>query len=457
MIAWLWSACSMFEPPSAQTVPTAPPAAAEARPATPDTPPPVAVGAAAAAGTVDIFMAAGVPSGTSSCHFSGLSQSAAACQIHRLRWDLAKNQPVDHAVEVSDQGFMPSVSPDGTRLAYAHLITAAGGRPMAQLAVTKIDGTPEATTRQTPSLPGMFSFPHWLDDQHLLASRPDQGVQCKSPRDGSCQKVERWGSIYTVDVAGTSLGKAAPAFDADFFGSMSLEDTWVNPKDRSLVAGHGRYIKTGERPACGTGPSPDCRSLVQTPYPFVFDVDQKRWWGFQLETTESKFRSPDGRGLPLAGCAHLSWSPDGGTLMCTEQSTDAIKQAGLSGRLFAFSFDAAVDRPGVLNPKTVEPLFNHKAYQDLIPISPGETCDVYYHKYAEFCGDAKHVVASIVCDCSSPQCKTAAPTKIVQAHVWLIDITDPASPRYTDLTAALEATSGQRGLRSFTATCGPKR
>ena len=395
---------------------------------------------------LEIYLAAGVPSGQDSCHFTKESMSSAACELYRIGWDRERHQLVDQRKFVGDGvvAFQSAVSPDGQWLAYTK--RDAKGKATVHVKSTSSTnpsdaGTPIFNKEMAAYPPALWTFPHWLGDDALLLSHPSMGAQCTNSQ-GQCVNVQRWSSTFRVDVE-----QGRPTGLSEILGwgdtaMMSIQDTWVNPVDRRLVAGHGRFSRTAKAlPTC----KDSCDDVFMTPYPFVVDVTTGERWIYQLRTTEPEFAK--GGAMNLDGCAHLAWSPDGKRLLCTEQSTMPIYRAGQSGKLYAFDFDRS-DPTGTLVTKDVGLMFAHAQPQDLVAgLGPNERCQPFYHKYAEFCGSNDLVVASTVCAVGAGD--------IRQSHAYLIDISEPSAPKYHDITAALEGALGHPAgtMRSFMATC----
>lgn len=411
-------------------------------------------------GSVDIYIAAGKDQGAESCHFSQLSQSAATCEIWRLRYDTASRKVIDHEMVIGDgaHGWMPSVSPNGSQLVYAKY-TGQGACIASARAIGGSNlgaGTELLCTGM--GLPESWSYPVWRTDTSILVTHPVPVPMCVNTT-GVCSPVERWGDTWEITLDASGRAKSAgPLIGEGKTAHISFEDPTVHPTDRSLVAGHGRFVTTGgSAPTCDDGKGTACASVKLTPTPFVADVDADKYWIYELRTTEAKYRQAGGAPLELAGCAHLSWSPDGDSLICTEQSTLSMDDSDLN-RLYVFPVDPATDKAGQVNVRDVEPYFDHAPADSVVDLKSGESCEVFYHKYAEFCGAEDRVVASLVCDCDTPACTAGgAASKVVQAHVYVIEAADRQHPVYVDVTEQLEERLGKApgSLHAFTSTCAP--
>lgn len=405
-------------------------------------------------GTVDVFFAAGVPSGSQSCHFTKFDSNAEACSIYRVRWDWSAGAVVEHE-EVVDAGvgpWFPALSPDGTRLAFsmheaAEQVTV-GVKQLGQGGPGDVGS--EVDFHGVGGL-SKWVMPHFRTDDALLVSQPTRSPQCDAAT--GCGVVERWLTTFEVALDGTRSGDVRQVLGVGGTGRMAVSDVYVHPTDRSLVAGHGQFNKVGEgAPTCATS----CADVYQDPYPFVFDLDSGDYWIYQPRTTEPEYGS--GAGLPFTGCAHVFWTPDGSGLVCSEQGTQALADAGAGNRIFTFPVDPRSDPKKQVLPIDAQPVFEHAAPAELFDLGANEQCDTYYHKYAEFCGGPTGVVASVVCLCKTPQCMQRAGStegEVLGSRVYLIDASRTSSPVYVDLTAELEEALGKRSgeMRSFTATC----
>ena len=172
----------------------------------------------------------------------------------------------------------------------------------------------------------------------------------------------------------------------------------------------------------------------------MLEPSSGRMWEHQLQTIRGS--AP----VTLAGCAHVAWSPEGDTLLCTEQKTAALLRAGAGNRVYEIPFSP--DQPTGVQSLTVSPLFSHSQN----PFDDGN-CPKLVHKQVEYCGDRNHVVATVGCTTRGPE------TIARYSRVYLIDVTDVANPQYTDLTAVVESTRGVApgALRGFSATCAVPR
>lgn len=404
--------------------------------------------AAASRGAVAVVLAAGTRGAADGCWFAGEAASdARGCALHRLDWDLDAARVTGHAVVVDpplagEGAWQPAFDPSGAWLAFAHRHGAG-----VSVRVRALAGAPTDLGAALPGAP-IQAWPTWSLDGAVAVSTADPAVTCARP-DGSCAAVQRWQRTSTIAAAATTPG--APAVAGGDRG-FSLEDTIFHPSQPTLLAGHGKFDASAPAAAqaCGAGvaaPAPGCPTLSQSPMPIVVDTADARAWVLDLTAVI------DGVPTPLEGCAHADWSPDGDRLLCTEQGTAALA-GGRQSQIFAVPFDPA-SPPGVVA-TTTSPLFAHRTADELFALGPGQACDVFHHKYARWCG-ADAVLATIACGCETATCQAEAggPTLLIGDRVFLIDLADPAAPRYHDLTGALEAELGGAAgsLTSFTADC----
>ncbi len=406
------------------------------------------VDASGGRGAVAVVLAAGVRGAADGCWFAGEAASdARGCALHAMTWDLDGAAATAHAVVVDpptagEGAWQATFDPTGTWLAFAHR-HAAG----VSVRVRTVTGAADDLGAALPG-PPIQAWPTWSIDGAVAVSTADPSATCARP-DGTCVPVARWQRTSVVaDAATAPVGPVVVAGDRSF----AFEGTIGHPTIASLLAGHGKFDAGGPTAprACGGGaptPAPSCPTLTQSPMPIVVDRDDGRAWVLDLRAVI------DGVPVALEGCAHADWSPDGTRLLCTEQGTPALA-GGRQSQIFALPFDPAV-APGVV-PTDAAPLFAHRPAAELFELASDQACDVFHHKYARWCGDDA-VLATIACGCETAACQAEAggPTLLIADRVFLIDLIDPAAPRYHDLTAALEAELGAAAgsLTSFTADC----
>ena len=410
---------------------------------------------AAESASVDVYLAVGEMGAAKGCYFLGdMLSDASGCSLYRLRVQLDDGIVQEHAAVVTsaDKGtWQPTVSHDG-RIAFA---LADGNKVLVHSRALDAPADDVGTVVAE----GRWTWPNWSPDGSLnMGETVKTGLSCylsMGPMAGNCTQVERWSSTHRVAFDGAT--PLSPQLLAGMTG-FSFDDTWTNPQHAELVAGHGKYQTDLETlPSCDGKPatSTDCKQVGYSPKPSVIDANTGDHWTFELSSDEAKFFDK-GKPLPLEGCAHLAWSPDGKKLLCTEQGTMA--DGFMQSRIFTFDFDRNTDPKNVVSSKMASPLFEHRESTEMFTLAQGEACSVYYHKYAEWCGSEDFVVATVGCGCETTQCtnETGGEPKMIGERIYLIGVSDPSAPVYYDLNAQLESKLGAASgsLTSFTATCG---
>ncbi len=132
-------------------------------------------------------------------------------------------------------------------------------------------------------------------------------------------------------------------------------------------------------------------------------------------------------------CQHPAWSPSGERILCTRQERtlapgDYDDRRGPDAELRplqVFSEDAV----GTWIEEAAR-LFEPLPYADYPSAFPAGGCrGLLTYKFAHWCGDETHVVATVYCSDGEHHVETS--------RVLLIDIADPSHPVYHDLTRAI--------------------
>ena len=416
--------------------------------------------------TVDIYFAAGGDQGEAGgCYFaSEVDSSAKTCSIYRLSWGVKagalSSQEVVVADSVEGQGvWQPSVSADGKTIAFSH--TGTKGVSLYRRSLDNATAGELGTeVNVQPQKPNISVWPNWSADGHLSFDRPNDSTRCVSPQGECVGPLERWSDAYRIDPFDAVSGQEIAI--GGHLG-FSFSDTSHHPTLANIIAGHGWYADEllAEFPSCDAAnlaASTTCKSIRQTPGLFILDLVTDRYWRIEVKTAEAQY-AENGENLTLVGCAHASWSPDGTKLLCSEQGTS---QLGYDDRNRIFVMDLDVEQDlagdsGVIQ-KNAMPLFTPKKENEIWKLEANETCTVFYHKYAEWCGSNDFVVTSVACNyCESGNCQDlqGLSKRLIGNHVFLIDIRTPASPIYYDLTEKLESGLKMEAgtLFSFTSTC----
>lgn len=390
---------------------------------------------------VTIVLAGGDVSAAEGCYFAGDAQSdARGCTLYQLQVTLpnAQVQQVQAITTTALGGaWQPTVA--NGQLAYTRRLAA--GIEIRKKDLSVLDPNDPG---QLWSPAGLWVWPNLAESGTLHVSRSQPlAPECvipSGPQAGTCTSVQRWSESARLPTAGSSTLVAGNT-------RFSFEDSWSLPGNAGIIAGHGKYRESGStRPDC----SVSCADITPSPMPIVLETASGK---YQILALASHEFSGGGPAAPLAGCAHAAWSPDGSALLCTEQGTASLAALGLQSRIYRVPFSASAFAAGSsgIVPTIAEPLFTHRLPEAVFPLTPGQSCDVFHHKYAEWCGDDRHVIATIGCAMDLG----GGLTSLLYDRVFLIDITNPLAPLYTDLITPIEMHRGLSpyAMTGFTGTC----
>jgi hypothetical protein len=407
--------------------------------------------------SVDIVFAAGPLAADAGCYFTKDAQSAKGCSLYRVAWSVSEGRALGAALVVGGDGagyWLASASPDGAQLVYARRDPAGTVDIFVRtLSVDDPTDPGKSVVAAAAPAPRIWTWPHWLDATRLAVSHVATDALCAGPT-GDCSPLERWQAVFEIDTAASPLVPPTPLMGAgaDVADFASTEDAYRHPTSGRYVASHGKEARLEAPPttAC-LAETPLCQSDITVgPTPRVVDLETGDVWTWELETTWR------GASLRVGGCAHLAFSPSGKSLICTIQATP---ETGEQSDLLEIPFDPSAP-PGARIVKVVAAPFVHPPAESLFTLAAGEACNLYFTKYAEFCGSDDLIVASVACACTTQACTAnpAAP-KVIGSRVVLIDRRDPALPVYADLTAHAAAVAGldSADFGGFTATCLPRR
>jgi hypothetical protein len=433
-------------------------------------------------GVVDIYLAAGEHQSDKSCYeATSLHSSTGNCSIYRLtvdvgEWAVLEHEAIAQPTDSLTAVWQPALNPSGTELAFTKSMP--GEVVVNRKSIASGDsadlGSP--VTVNTAGF-GAWTWPSWATDDQMVVQKTDLMVACREgdTTTGFCEGYAgRWGNIYAVDLdkTATESATAITGYQGAQYG-FALNAPSACPKEGQshIVAAHGAYnhVDIDTYPLCDGGNLANavpCDDIHAEPMPTVYDTQTDDFWQVQLRSAHPDVVAAAGQPVDLTGCAHLAWNPAGTRLMCSEQGTMAIKQAScdLQNQIYAFDFDPTAIPARSVAVVEEEPLFKHKTPVEIWGEAVGAQCDVFHHKYAQWCGHEDLLVASIVClayanpetgteaDCTS----SLTDAQLLGQHVYLIDISDPDAPEYMDLTNELEAALGVDSgtMSSFTATCG---
>jgi hypothetical protein len=406
--------------------------------------------------SVDILFSIGVTDGTYSCSAGDQRH----CSLYSVKVNLDSNTLLSHSLVSESRsingmrhGFLrPAVSPGGTHVAYsmhrdgahAYVMTNRLAGYDAESAFTSDDmyTSDENSEHDHDGENGRMLA--WRTDDELLFSWEDLDCSTEGATAQTCPHlVDHWNDVWSAraEYSGSfAVRDSTPTIllGAGSTVSHSYADPAVHPTNRNVVAVHGR--DADEEP--GTGK------------PEVVDLSTGASYAFDL-----KIRSD----LTLEACAHTAWNPDGTQVLCTEQNSNGTS-ATLNGqsvnadRIYAFKKVQRKASPPVYATTNGETLFKHKTPQTLVDeLGYDADCTSFLHKYAEWCGGHDFIVATVFCNLSTGD----GETETLTSRVFLIDISNPDSAGYLDLTSELRDRLVESGhgeydtanVTSVSATC----
>lgn len=334
----------------------------------------------------------------------------------------------------------PTLEYDGGRLAFIEACVGPNESAKSRrLRIMDVDEDPHRTRFiERTSLGGPFgvtnqdlspSWPEWLD-------------------------ADRGGLLFTVsggiDMPETMYELPAPDFDLPFprVGADSRHHTdelYSNPRSYSNP---GYRSGAGDRVVTFGGGEIAAGEYAHMP----------RVHGLSGEDEEG-FNTGD---PDFSECHHPAWSPDGTQVACMRQQSQV--NGGSDGSrdhpIYAFRYSVYArewgyptelfDRP---DPTTLDALLGG-LLPPFVKGSGSPSCRVRSYKFAQFCGDADHIVVTVFCADSD---NFGGEFGIFTSRVVLVNITDPANPVFRDLTEIVERhlTGGGSGQwQGIFATCG---
>jgi len=434
------------------------------------------------------------------------------CAIYRVTWDLNNEKPLSYKLIYDHKGegdLSPNPSPDGKYLAFEkycplygrsrdiYTINVEGGD------IQHIAGTNGLVTITADSGRKVQKarWPNWRTNSELTFS--SDNFEEDDPMAGT----SHWGDVYSGKISITAgnavlesgekgfvdliigdefnlmepcekgIGDCYPESDPQGY-LVSMIDTYFNPTDHNIIAGHSKTSKE-----CSQGKE-DCEGV-----PMVADLSTSppTYVKVSLDTVEKKSNWQNSKFTDgLTSCAHVSWSPDGKYLICTEQHTTDKSQIGDEEKVDQDNIYVFTERLPMLI-KTPRgnfsssswmaldggPLFKHKTPLELYELDnnfktanhpdpdvdklPGmEFCNTkFHHKLAEFCGENRYIVTRVACSTN----QYGESNQYLYSRIFLIDINDKENPKYFDVTGALEGLMKLEhgSFHSQAASCGNYR
>ncbi len=372
--------------------------------------------------------------------------------------------------------FHPALSPANDRIAFEYR----SGNSIGEMKVCSLADKKCATVSTgAPNDQGRWG--NWLSTNEILFAL--------SGGTGSA-----WSDVYRVPLAADGLSPAStPTILLGAAGTpagvntsaFAFEDGFAFTKNGTrYVASHGNWPAA---PSChdsngkATTNRADCVYFPSS-VPSVWDID--RGVGYPVKLDMQTIETP-------WACAHVAMSPDGERLVCTPQETygDQGKVPSPYVYGYPYSVDVDTDHNGTADHSVKQYVAlefgldsTQKSYvsttgrEMFTHLRPGAlekldsrfsqaacgspTHSIWMHKFTEYCGDSNHIITGV--SCAGPTVLGDAyedlPNKIVYSAVYLIDISDRANPKYTNLTNSIEKRLGELGtpasLMSQFATCG---
>ena len=354
---------------------------------------------------VDIFLSAGsLDDWGASCDATNQGN----CGLYRVRWDLGSERATEvvrlgmplRSVAGMDIGLVEVAAGSGEQLAWLYRGFAERGGEHGERAswLTYWDG--KGLPRSTPldegtDAPDRPQWPFFYDDTTLVYEKADQADDMRT--------------LWRVNTDGSGrealIGKNGTQNRALIFGRYTADVSYGNPQvDHSEAT--PRIVSFG----------PDESSAL--PVPHVTTIDGRNREDFDATSVYKGFTSPQ----------HPSWSHDGKRIIAMRHEVPYRDGDGRFWRRL-YSFErSSLGVLGAVWPAwrptglTFEPL----PFADMSSVFTVNPCTYLTFKFARFCGDDNHIVATVYC--------SDADKNVEASRVLLIDIRDPAKPVYHDLT-----------------------
>jgi len=357
---------------------------------------------------VDIFLSAGsLDDWDASCDRTNQGN----CALYRVRWDLGSERATQverlgvplRSVSGMDIGLVEVAAGSGEQLAWLYRGFAERGGKHAERASWIAYWEGKGLPRSTPldegtAAPDRPQWPYFYDDTTLVyekAGANDMRTLWRVNTDGSGREA--------------LIGKHGTRNRALFSGRNTADVSYGNPQvDHSEAT--PRIVSFGKDESSSE------------PVPHVTTIDGRNREDFDATSVYKGFTSPQ----------HPSWSHDGKRIIAMRHE-GAQTRLGDSDphRLWRMLYTFERSSLGVLGAVwpawrptglTFEPL----PFADMSSVFTVNPCKYLTFKFARFCGDDNHIVATVYC--------SDADKNVEASRVLLIDIRDPAKPVYHDLT-----------------------
>ncbi len=422
--------------------------------------------------------------GSQSCAFGDLS----GCRLFSLPLQSEQGSVTPVLSDLSEilpdvSAVLPTVSPDGTRIAFragntTNDVTEFGvfGYDLVQKEIFSVS---EKFTHNTQA-----HWPFWLTNTELLASNANDcsassiGCSKSSLYEDLVRFVFSSDDVTTVIDSEILFGGTSSSLGVDT-SACSFANPVVDPTNPSRIAFHSSPVDGTGTVQSGTCPFVTGRggekltSLAQ-PVPVIINLDRLAKNTSAKEFVAGEEYYPvDLQGAGISGCAHGSFDAQGiytcieqGSLtrdtLCADSSIPLAScvKSGSSliqrNKLYSFALDEAL---GIYRSvRSGTPAFTHAHPEDLPDHerywTSSEPCQLYSTKYAQSCGEDTFI-ANVQCIVPTQSERSGYTTAF--SRIMLIDVGNPDTPQYTDVTGLLEDTYPDQwslGTASgFSATC----
>lgn len=369
---------------------------------------------------VDIFLSAGPHEGygadgdvDAAAYRSCNAGNKRNCSLFRVRFDFTLQDVVavmEVAAASSTASFIqPSVSPDGTGLAYIRLEGDAANASLQTqdvLVASTTEGLSPVDVVSGVRDGATFrpAFPEWYDNDTLLYHGELDNV---NPAEGT---------LWRVPASGGSAATALRGPGTAVLAGYQFQDVEVSRQDQDRIVAHTDDLS-------GNGP-----------YPMVSSLSDPT----QVEEFERPLTMGEGGPAQrIAECHHPSWNPSGERILCMQNDPIQAAPGHLSENKFRllYQFEKGPVKWEVVgsNGGVMFLPMEAAAYEatGVFPMDSAQApfCRIMSYKYAQWCGRNNYLVVTVYCEDNVHNARTPHFT----SRVMLIRY-DGAVPVYWDLT-----------------------
>ena len=404
---------------------------------------------------VDIFLSVGKrenygtttdPATYRGCHAGNYRN----CSLYKVRWNLRGGVPTNiyrlRTADSTDSYIQAALSPSEDQLAFVRQVgsSADASRKTSdhiEVAATSPAGIGSPVTRHStrrrsdPFFPG---FPEFYDENVVLFH---------DEYNNSITSGE--GTLYAEDGSGAPpvplLGPLSGTETNMQFQDAALRPSQFGEQSRALLS-HGSHDIATDSALTGAGWEPD------GPYPLMNTLTPSniagtpgtRWEYFVPPLRQDATSVTDW----ITECHHPDWNPKGNRVSCIQHGNPEKipyldPPAGLGHRaLYVFERQgsgatASWQSPGLLFKMPSESDLETELGADVLPKHARDnstpTCEIYHHKYAQWCKSENYIVATLYC--FDMDYNTSADYNFT-SRVVLIKIDQP-EVEYWDITRAI--------------------